>query len=444
MKKILNLKIGGIQQKIYNTFLVTAVLIIAVFLSVSIYEARALGSVLTEIEKLQKDSIREITSEYLTESNGRELSQELLTEYDKIVDVNYNRAVEQSSKSTRLLLILTVLVLIACSTGALLLARRIVGPLEKMTGRISSLGGTDIAFEMEDAYRTGDEVEILAEAFAALSKKTRKYIEDITKITAEKERIGAELGMATAIQASQLPHLFPAFPGYTEFDIYASMKPAKEVGGDFYDFFLVDENHIALVMADVSGKGVPAALFMMISKILIRNRVQSGDSPGEALANVNEQLIEGNEAEMFVTVWLAILEVSTGKGIAANAGHEHPVLRRANGKYELVTYRHSPAVSLIEGASFEEHEFEMHPGDSLFVHTDGVTEATDSKYELFGTQRLLDALNKNPDAKPEQVLRNVMDGIEAFVAGAEQFDDITMLCLKYEGIASGKKSNVKK
>lgn len=351
------------------------------------------------------------------------------------MDDNYSRAVEQSSKSTRLLLILTGVVLIACSTGALLLARRIVGSLEKMTGRISSLGGTDIAFEMEDAYRTGDEVEILAEAFATLSKKTRKYIEDITKITAEKERIGAELGMATAIQASQLPHLFPAFPGYMEFDIYASMKPAKEVGGDFYDFFLVDEDHIALVMADVSGKGVPATLFMMISKILIRNRVQNGDSPGEALANVNNQLLEGNEAEMFVTVWLAIIEVSTGKGIAANAGHEHPVLRRADGRYELVTYRHSPAVSLFEGVLFEEHAFEMHPGDSLFVHTDGVTEATDAAYELFGTQRMLEALNQNPDAEPEMVLRNVMDGIEAFVAGAEQFDDITMLCLKYEGTA---------
>ena len=246
-------------------------------------------------------------------------------------------------------------------------------------------------------------------------------------------RLGTELSMATDIQASQLPRLFPAFPNRPEFDVFASMTPAKEVGGDFYDFFLADERHIGLVMADVSGKGVPAALFMMVSRVLIKSHLQNGESPGEALANVNEQLCESNEAQLFVTVWLAVLDITTGKGTAANAGHEHPALRRAGGRYELVTYRHSPAVAAIEGIRFKEHDFELNPGDSLFVYTDGVVEATNAENELFGSERMLEALNRNPEAMPEEVLSNVMDGINSFVAGAEQFDDITMLCFHFNG-----------
>lgn len=246
-------------------------------------------------------------------------------------------------------------------------------------------------------------------------------------------RLGTELNMATDIQASQLPRLFPAFPNRPEFDVFASMTPAKEVGGDFYDFFLIDSTHIGLVMADVSGKGVPAALFMMVSRVLIKSHLQSGESPGEALANVNEQLCESNEAQLFVTVWLAVLDITTGKGIAANAGHEHPVLRREGGQYELITYRHSPAVATMEGIRFREHDFQLNPGDTLFVYTDGVAEATNAENELFGSERMLEALNRNPEALPEETLSNVMDGINSFVAGAEQFDDITMLCFKFNG-----------
>ena len=255
---------------------------------------------------------------------------------------------------------------------------------------------------------------------------------------ARRERIENELQLATNIQASMLPHTFPAFPGRGEFDIYASMKPAKEVGGDFYDFFLIDDDHLGLVMADVSGKGVPAALFMMVSRALIRAHLQNGESPAKALENANEQLCESNEAELFVTVWAAVLEISTGKGVAANAGHEHPALRRADGAYELQVYRHSPAVATMGGMRFREHSFELNPGDSLFVYTDGVAEATSAQNELFGSERMIDALNVNPGAEPEEVLSNVMHGIDAFVADAEQFDDITMLCLKYNGPADRK------
>ena len=282
---------------------------------------------------------------------------------------------------------------------------------------------------------TGDEIEELSDSFEQMNVELRDYIRQLRLATAEKERIGAELNMAKDIQAAQLPNAFPAFPERKDFDIYALMTPAKEVGGDFYDFFLVDDDHLAMVIADVSGKGIPASLFMMISKILIKNRLKAGDSPSAALEKVNNQLIETNniKPKQFVTVWLAVLELSTGKGNAANAGHEHPVLKRAGGSYELVEYKHSPPVSLLRGLRFREHSFEMKPGDRLFVYTDGVAEAKNSERELFGTDRLLSVLNSDKDASPQKTLENVTNGINAFVGDAEQFDDITMLGLAYYG-----------
>ncbi len=362
-------------------------------------------------------------------------TQQMISLYDQTLNSalsTFNTSLRSSRVQT---IILFVLILILGGTGAMVVSTRIVKPLGIMTDKVVSLNGKDLQFFMEDAYRTGDEIEVLAEAFAELSSRTLAYVSKIQRVTAEKERIGAELNMATAIQASQLPRLFPPFPNRTEFDIFASMTPAKEVGGDFYDFFLIDDDHIALVMADVSGKGVPAALFMMVSRVLIKSHLQNGERPSVALANVNNQLCESNDAQLFVTVWLAVMEISTGKCVAANAGHEHPTLRRAGGKFELISYRHSPAVATLEDIPFKEHTFELYPGDSLFVYTDGVAEATNSNNELMGTERMLEALNRQPDADPHEVLLNVMDGITEFVNGAEQFDDITMLCLRYNGKA---------
>lgn len=281
--------------------------------------------------------------------------------------------------------------------------------------------------------RTDNEIEALADSFSSMVGELDRYIEEIRAVTAEKERIGAELSVATQIQADMLPSIFPAFPERKEFDIYATMNPAKEVGGDFYDFFLVDEDHLAMVMADVSGKGVPAALFMVIAKTLIKNRTQMGGTPAEILGDVNEQLCEGNEAELFVTVWLAILEISTGKGIAANAGHEHPVLKRAGEEYELIQYRHSPAVATMEGIRFREHEFELHPGDMLYVYTDGVAEATNASDELYGTERMLEVLNANKEMSVTELLPAVRKDIESFAGDAPQFDDITMLGFAFFG-----------
>ena len=342
----------------------------------------------------------------------------------------YNRELAHS-KQTIIVLILVILVL--GSVAALTVSKRIVKPLEYMTKKVRSLGGKNLQFMMEDEYRTGDEIEILADSFASLSAKTLQYVDQVKQVTAEKERIGAELTMANAIQRSQLPRLFPPFPNRHEFNLFAAMKPAKEVGGDFYDFFMVDNDHVALVMADVSGKGVPAALFMRVTRMLIKSRIQSGESPAEALTNVNRQLCESNELGFFVTAWLAVLEISTGKGVAVNAGHEHPVLRRSGEKYELILYRHSLALAALDGVQFKQHEFQLFPGDSIFVYTDGVTEATNSEKELFGTERMLAALNKTPDAEPDEILANVMGDINRFMDGEDQFDDITMMCLKYNG-----------
>ena len=249
----------------------------------------------------------------------------------------------------------------------------------------------------------------------------------------EQERIEKELVMAREIQASALPNTFPAFPERTEFTLFASMTPAKEVGGDFYDFFLIDADHLALVIADVSGKGIPAALFMMISKTLIKNELLNGCDPAAALDRVNAQLREQNSSMMFVTVWLAVMEISTGKGLACNAGHEHPGLRRAGGDFGLVKYPHGVFVGVSKKARFTNREFELHPGDRVFVYTDGVPEATAADGEMFGKERLEAALNTCPDGSPEEILRTVKDAVDAFVGDAEQFDDLTMLCLEYRG-----------
>ena len=230
-----------------------------------------------------------------------------------------------------------------------------------------------------------------------------------------------------------LPNIFPPFPERDEFELYASMTPAKEVGGDFYDFFMVDDTHLALVMADVSGKGVPAALFMAISKVLIKTAVQAGRSPGEALERVNMQLLEGNDTGLFVTVWLAVIDITTGKGVAANAGHEHPVLRRAGEDFNIIKYKHSPAVATLEGIEYTEHEFELGHGDVIFVYTDGVTEATNESMELMGEDRMIEILNRNRDVETEKLLKKVKMEIDSFAGNAPQFDDITMMLFEYNG-----------
>ena len=343
---------------------------------------------------------------------------------------------EEISHARSTMIVLLVAVTLLALTGALMFAKRIVRPLRSMTDRVISLGGEDLLFRMEDTYRTGDEVEALAESFAKLSARTLQYVDQVRSVTAEKERIGTELALATNIQASMLPHIFPAFPERDEFDIFASMDPAKEVGGDFYDYFLVDEDHLCMIIADVSGKGVPAALFMMASKIILQSSAMLHCSPEEILQRANRTICMNNEMEMFVTVWLGILELSTGKLIAANAGHEIPALRRPGQPFELFRDKHGFVIGGIENVKYRPYEIRMEPGSKLFLYTDGVAEATNAEKELFGTDRMIDALNRDPDAAPEQLLKNVRTAVDGFVKEAEQFDDLTMLCLEYKGAGS--------
>lgn len=309
-------------------------------------------------------------------------------------------------------------------------SNRLAHPLLILTDGAKRVSGGDLDFQIH--VESDDETAELGEAFNHMTTSLKEYIKNLSRITAEKERIGAELHVATQIQASMLPCIFPPFPERNEFDIYATMTPAKEVGGDFYDFFLIDDDHLAIVIADVSGKGVPAALFMVVAKILLKNRAQMGASPKEILETVNNQLCEGNKAEMFVTAWLGIYEISTGKLTAANAGHEYPAIKRAGGRFELFRDAHGFVLAGMENVHYREYELELHTGDMLFVYTDGVTEATDADNALYGTDRMLEALNSKPDTMPEELLHQVKADIDRFVGDAPQFDDITMLCLKCE------------
>ena len=369
--------------------------------------------------------------ESLTEAPAKAL----IAEYDQINDKASAAYADSTKKMDQRTIAVIVLILLFGILVSQLVAGRIVKPIESMTAEIMEGAKTGKLFEMKPLYKTGDEIEVLAESFDDLSKKTKQYISDITSITAEKERISTELSLATEIQAAMLPHIFPPYPDRNEFDIYAAMEPAREVGGDFYDFFLIDEDHMCLVMADVSGKGIPAALFMMISKTILQSCAKMGISAAEILTRTNDALCSNNQAEMFVTTWVGILEISTGKLTCANAGHEYPAIKRAGGRFELFKDKHDIVIGWMEGLEYEEYSLQLHAGDRLFLYTDGVPEATNAEKEMFGLERMIDALNATPDAAPRQLLSNVREAVRGFVKDAEQFDDLTMLCIEYRGKA---------
>ena len=357
----------------------------------------------------------------------------LIDRYNEINDksiTDYRSSARQLDWKASVVAILILLAGIAFSRRV---TTRIVTPIESITEDVIEGARTGKLFEMKELYNTGDEIEVLARAIDDLSKKTKQYISDITSITAEKERINTELSLATQIQGSMLPHIFPPYPDRHEFDIFAQMEPAREVGGDFYDFFLIDEDHLCLVMADVSGKGIPAALFMMISKTILQSCAMLGVSAGEILTRTNEALCSNNQAEMFVTVWIGILEISTGKLKCANAGHEYPAIMRKDGQFSLYKDKHDVVIGWVEDICYKEYTLQLMPGDKLFLYTDGVPEATDAENQMFGNDRMIEALNAKPDASPQEILSNVRESVREFVKDAEQFDDLTMLCIAYKG-----------
>jgi sigma-B regulation protein RsbU (phosphoserine phosphatase) len=349
------------------------------------------------------------------------------------VDVSMDMIDEQIHQFLILTIGVTLAVLLLSILAYYFYVRRIlIRPLGTL--HRAAIGLVEDKMEHLDEFKvevnTGDELQELSQSFQYMVEELNQYIKNLSEVMAEKERIGAELNVAKHIQTSMLPCIFPPFPERHEFDIYASMSTAKEVGGDFYDFFLVDDDHLAMVMADVSGKGVPAALFMMISKTLLKSALQNGLSPKDAFEKVNNQLCENNEAEMFVTVWVGLLEISTGKMKCANAGHEYPAIMRRDGAFELFKDKHGFVLAGMEGARYREYDLELGAGDRLFIYTDGVPEATDASGAMYGTDRMLAALNSRRGGTCRELLETVHQDVDAFVGEADQFDDLTMLCIE--------------
>ena len=312
----------------------------------------------------------------------------------------------------------------------IMLYRKAISPLSKIQKSVRDYindKNSETVIAKMNWISERNEFGLHADNISELVREIDRYTEENIKLTGERERVAAELDMARNIQAAQLPSSFPAFPDRNEFDIYATMTPAKEVGGDFYDFFFVDDDHLALVMADVSGKGVPAALFMMMSKMLINNYTMMGLSPAEVLTRTNETICKNNNNKMFVTVWLGILEISTGKVTAANAGHEYPVIRQPDGRFELFKDKHGFVIGGIKNKKYKQYEFTLQKGGTIFVYTDGVPEATAANEDMFGTEMLVEVLNRDPGAAPQTLLKNVHEAVDSFVGQAPQFDDLTML-----------------
>ena len=327
-----------------------------------------------------------------------------------------------------------ILTIIACFSVAGFLKRQFVGPVSVIIGEAARFSKENTAADhmtLKDISSI-KEIQALGASVEKMETDTLQYMQNLMQVTAERERIDTELSLANRIQANMLPNIFPAFPDRTEFDIHASMTPAKEVGGDFYDFFLIDDDHLGLVMADVSGKGVPAALFMMMAKILLYNYAIMGITPHEVLERLNSTICKNNDDSMFVTVWFGIYTISTGKVVAANAGHEYPIIKHAERGFEILKDRHGFVIGGMSGLKYRDYEFDLEPGDMLFLYTDGVPEATDANGDMFGLDRLLETLNAASEGSAKELLEAVHAGVEDFVGNAPQFDDLTMLAIKCE------------
>ena len=323
-----------------------------------------------------------------------------------------------------------VLVLVVAQFVVRFLRKWVVKPIRKI-----SIEATRFAKENTKGEELGDvskfeEIYNLSRSIDKMETDMVNYIDNLTTVTAERERIGTELNFAKQIQYSSLPTKFPAFPDREEFDVYAYMKPAKEVGGDFYNFVLVDDDHLAVWIGDVSDKGVPAALFMMSINIMINIRTCMGGTPSEIMAFVNDNICEHNGENMFITIWLGILEISTGRLTFVNAGHEDMAVYRNGGEFELYKTKHNIAVGIQSGMVYKDFEMQLGKGDKIFIYTDGVPEATDPYDTLFNTDRMISALNERKDGSPQEFLEIVYTRVKEFVGDRTQFDDLTMVGLE--------------
>ncbi|MBQ3405335.1 MAG: PP2C family protein-serine/threonine phosphatase, partial [Oscillospiraceae bacterium] len=322
------------------------------------------------------------------------------------------------------------LAIVSSIFAALYIMDNIVTPIRRTSEEATRFAKENTKGEPLGVISRYGELQRLADSIDTMESDMVNYIDNLTTFTAEKERIVTELALASDIQENSVPSDFPAFPDRSDFDIYASMTPAKGVGGDFYNFFLLDEDHLVMLIGDVSGKGIPASLFMMVCNILICDRTQMGGTPAEILEFVNNNICEHNKADMFVTVWLGILEISSGRVTAANAGHEDAAICRKDGSFELYETRHGLVVGAMQGIKHKNFEFTLSPGDKLFLYTDGVPEATDSDNNMFTLERTVDALNRYREGTPKDILDGIRKSVDEFVGDAAQFDDLTMLCLE--------------
>ena len=344
--------------------------------------------------------------------------------------------IENSLRSYLISAVLTtiVLILLIIAVYVVILFRRVISPINKVSQEVGGfLENNNQVSEVLKTIKTGDEIQLLAENTLQMQMDINDYINNITKITAEKERIGAELDVATHIQASMLPCIFPAFPNRPEIDIYATMNPAKEVGGDFYDFFMVDDRHLAIVVADVSGKGVPAALFMVIGKTLIKDHTGPDSDLGAVFSKVNNLLCQSNSEGLFITAFEGVLDLVTGEFNFVNAGHEMPFIYRAGEGFTPYKIKPGFVLAGMEEMKYRGGSIQLNVGDKIFQYTDGVTEATSAAEELYGMDRLTAVLNREEvkNGTPFDILPIVKADIDAFVGDAPQFDDITMLALEY-------------
>lgn len=333
-----------------------------------------------------------------------------------------------------------VSVVIFFATFALWTKKRILSPIEKLEASAEAfIASSHTAEEPSKIEIVGtginskDEMENLSQAFFVMAQDIKRYMTEMIEKTREKERIASELSVATRIQASMLPSIFPKYANRPEFDIYASMEPAKEVGGDFYDFFMVDETHLALVAADVSGKGVPASLFMVIGKTLLKDYTGFGYSLGDVFTKVNQLLCESNKEDLFITAFEGVLDLTTGVLEFANAGHELPIIYHSNeDKWEVYPTKPAFVLAGLEGMKYSSATLDLKAGDRLFLYTDGIPEALNPQDQQYGMDRLVEALGHNSKAQLQDLIKNVRADVAKFVDGAEQFDDITMLCVEYK------------
>ena len=331
------------------------------------------------------------------------------------------------------LLATLVLMVASCACLALYIKRQFAKPIEKISKEAMRFAKDSSSSDKTKLENISEirEVRTLAESISKMEDDTIHYVEELTKATAERERMAVELSLAATIQANMLPCTFPPYPNRRDFDIYASMDAAKEVGGDFYDFYLLDNDRFAFLVADVSGKGIPAALFMMRAKMTIKALAESGADVHVILSEANERLCEENEAGMFVTAWLGIVDMKTGVLSYANAGHNPPLIRHRQGSFDYIKERPNFILAGMEGVPYRKNEIQLWPGDELFLYTDGVTEATNEDQELFGESRLREALNGISEGSVESRCKAVKNEIDIFAGDAEQFDDITMLSLRF-------------